>query len=608
MKKLITFFIAVHFCTALFAQTPRNYQWQWGITGGSAEYIMWDEVLSGGMSTKDNGERVRDIAVDTHNNIYFTSLIANNAQFMGYTINGHNQVNNRPLGSLSQSDVFIGSVDCAGNYRWHYTIGSYMGDGVSGIETDTLGGVYVSLDVGDNLSDSIWFDNDTTFVLDKHNPALSNGYTALLKLDTLGNRQWIKWAAGNINMGGLFMVPQGLQVEPDGTIHWLMLFKKAGTYADGQIVITDSLLRHSDMAVLRYDRNGNFLGYSMLPVLGMGKITRSADCASYNRVEFFYNSVAQQYQVYGWIVHTGVKIATDSIPKSTNRKTGYLSYIASFDTAGNYLWHYKVNWHYIWGLDFDKYGNTYINAATIDFAGIIHDEATLNNSNLYGNSYIIKIYPDGTVDSSYITIDCNRYVMNNIKYNDDEIAIEGRVAYSLNQNIYPLLIMRVDTSLTLIKDSVVWHFDPNAGVSQAANNSLKSFMIDNQGNYLLGGAVGTACQLSPTVRIANSGIHSLSDFFIAKYAKYDCGEDVEPSAVPDIKMQGKDNLPFYPNPAKDILFFDAATFGKQYMIYSIDGKLMQSGKIAENISISNFTNGIYLLQIESKNYKLLIIK
>ena len=424
MKKLFTFLSLSVIYTGIFAQEQNSYQWQWAQTGGSAEYVMWNESLTSLWGTvAPNGETVNDITVDKHNNIYFSTHLANNAQFMGHTIAGHNYI--IPAGysasyDRSHSDILIASVDCEGKYRWHYTIGGHDNDVVTNIETDTLGGVYVSIMAGGwgpMFVDSIWFNNDTAF-LQGNTPTLANGGSAIVKLDTLGNLQWVNWSSGATDGATIKMYPQGLQVEPNGTAHWAMQVYEPGVYADGQMTITASdLQKGSNTVVMKYDRNGNFLGYVKLPIFNAGYYY-TLQSGVFNHInDFRADFINKRYFLCGYqggVSEPAIYIADDSIPPHIPNESLWRGYVATFNFNGNHLWHYK-NTAFICPMDFDKDGNLYVSAITWYFGDVIYD----NNSDYYhNNNLILKILPTGEVDNEYrkITVDDNISI-HKIKYN-----------------------------------------------------------------------------------------------------------------------------------------------------------------------------------------------
>jgi len=76
--------------------------------------------------------------------------------------------------------------------------------------------------------------------------------------------------------------------------------------------------------------------------------------------------------------------------------------------------------------------------------------------------------------------------------------------------------------------------------------------------------------------------------------------DIIPMGVgiePSDEMQ---NICVYPNPANDVIYLKNALGADfQYSIYSASGQLMQSGITSNSISVANWPEGIYFLQLQS---------
>ncbi|WP_177761748.1 T9SS type A sorting domain-containing protein [Flavobacterium sp. I3-2] len=69
------------------------------------------------------------------------------------------------------------------------------------------------------------------------------------------------------------------------------------------------------------------------------------------------------------------------------------------------------------------------------------------------------------------------------------------------------------------------------------------------------------------------------------------------------KNFNKLNLKIYPNPTSDFVTVEGLDFEAKYFIYDLNGKILQSDSNInnnENISLYNYTSGIYILKIENK--------
>lgn len=76
------------------------------------------------------------------------------------------------------------------------------------------------------------------------------------------------------------------------------------------------------------------------------------------------------------------------------------------------------------------------------------------------------------------------------------------------------------------------------------------------------------------------------------------GSSFVPTKVEEVIQN---ELHFYPNPVQDYLILQGEEIWEQYIIYAIDGKVMEKGTITQNkINTSKLSSGHYCLQIKSK--------
>jgi hypothetical protein len=332
-----------------------------------------------------------------------------------------------------------------------------------------------------------------------------------------------------------------------------------------------------------------------------------------NELFFYYNRANKQYYIICWnlSLNTGVQIADEYLPplaidgSYSDFIRSVIGFVAAFDSLGNHQWHYNTDFRGISSLDFDDNNNVYISSTCLNFGGVIHDNPPGPEDD--GSVFIIKISADGIIDSiNYRKFDYQKYRIVHIKYQQGVLIMQGAVPYDFFSEVYTLMLMKIDASLTgTSMDTTMWRCNPYTGAQNA--NIFQVFEIDRQGNYLFGGGVGSSFQLSPTVSIANSNSYSsLSDFFIAKYAKYECGEEIDPPASIETVHRQNEKILFYPNPAQETLNFDNAEQGKTYFIYNLTGILQQQGIISKTVNIRSIPNGIYILKIENTSFKLII--
>ncbi len=63
-------------------------------------------------------------------------------------------------------------------------------------------------------------------------------------------------------------------------------------------------------------------------------------------------------------------------------------------------------------------------------------------------------------------------------------------------------------------------------------------------------------------------------------------------------------LKFYPTAAENMIHFEGEMENENYMIYSVDGKTFQSGKVSKQIDIRNIPNGVYYIRYGNETSQL----
>src|SRR5690606_6016419 len=122
------------FLFSIFSQA-QEYDWQWAYRGGGTQQSGTGATWGGKL------EQIYDVKIDQYNNYYFAGTVLNfNPSFKGEDITKYGT-------NATDNDVYIVSLDCEGNFRWHTTIGGHVGAEYSiSMALDTLGGLYLSLD------------------------------------------------------------------------------------------------------------------------------------------------------------------------------------------------------------------------------------------------------------------------------------------------------------------------------------------------------------------------------------------------------------------------------------------------------------------------------
>jgi hypothetical protein len=366
-----------------FTIEAQNSQWEWALNGGGMN------DLRSRSSNYTDFERITHIVTDDQNNIYYQAVFAaGNPMLLGFS-----------LSHFEQQDVVLFSTDCLGNLRWIKEFGNDADIDPTGLSVSGDGSIYTSGQIFPRLdpnSAPSYFDSDYTFPnnnLGVFDPGPHNNYAYLIKYDTNGVFQWIKFPQnGNqdINESGQFQNRE-VFVGTDGTVHWLVRIGE-GTHVDGNVTVpagTDPL----PWMVLRYDPNGNFLGKTDIPF---------NNNHPYLEMDFAYDPLLNRYLLAANrasnrdLVFNGV-----SSPNST--------LLASVDAVtGAVLWTQESNYVsnvFIEEIAIGDDSSIYITGGASNFngddnfAGYFFDmlSAAGNGTTPTGSHFAIALNPDGTL-------------------------------------------------------------------------------------------------------------------------------------------------------------------------------------------------------------------
>ncbi|UPQ78296.1 hypothetical protein M0M57_11770 [Flavobacterium azooxidireducens] len=182
MNKLLHYTFTIFFFLFSFITFSQDYQWQWAHRGGG------NQNAGSNASWQPSLEQIYDVKIDQYNNYYFAGAVTNyNPVFIGESITKYGTNN-------IDTDVYIVSTDCEGNYRWHTTLGGEPSEFYVSMDLDHIGGLYISF-TAINSSRS----NNTNvpphyapgvslgFGTNGANPNPNNRRIALVKYDTEGN-------------------------------------------------------------------------------------------------------------------------------------------------------------------------------------------------------------------------------------------------------------------------------------------------------------------------------------------------------------------------------------------------------------------------------------
>jgi hypothetical protein len=216
-------------CAASGQTTPG---WQWGRRGGSID-----------QSGSAKPEGIQRMVTDKWGNIYATAWVNQ----YGVNIDGATPV------SYNRNSLAIASWRCDGTRRWVKIMGGQGPVESAGLGVDTLGGVYLAgYLTSTNSLGYFQLSTDSSF-----------GYTQkqlfCLKFDSAGVYKWLRMpqadtvtVTGNGTANKSYVAD--LAVEGNGNLHLLCRLAQGAFNSGGYVVASPGV------HMLRYDRNGSFLG------------------------------------------------------------------------------------------------------------------------------------------------------------------------------------------------------------------------------------------------------------------------------------------------------------------------------------------------------------
>ncbi len=600
VKKQLQYLCSIFFILFSIFSFSQDYQWQWAHRGGG------NQNAGSNASWQASLEQIFDVKIDQFNNYYFAGTVTNfNPEFMGESITKYGTNN-------TQTDIYIVSTDCEGNFRWHTTLGGEASVSYVSMDLDDLGGLYISFTTANfsrinNTSIPPHYAPGVSLGVGTSNtPNPNNRSIALIKYDTDGNYLWHRLPQDEnvttVPTPGFFDtrgLGYSLIAEPDGTIHWHCRFAP-GNHLNGQLVVPTDLTEYH--AILKYDKDGNYLSHIPLPFTGG---------AGTNRTKLYRDPLNDRYYFFITTVSSSGLEPTTWEGETLNTAGA----VYALDAAGNELWRKVASSPSlisatIWGLTTDESSNVYLtgSAGNNTVSNLYASLGGYTFTQFSSSPYLIKLDPQGNLlwgtnlnpASGSSLNSCGGCIGRSIAINGDEVAIAG----SLESNSWGSLSMP-----RVYGDGpapVLVRFNKETGVPIAMNdikdvlgvNSSEELMTvatDLNGNYVVGGYARSTIFLNhPTIAplTTNGGY---SDFFIAKLGTGPC----EPLSI-DEPVQNKVKL--YPNPTGGMLNIEAENL-RSYAVYNLLGQELMKGDFNGNgnnnfkINMEVLSKGTYLVRL-----------
>ncbi|MBT0608376.1 T9SS type A sorting domain-containing protein [Aequorivita echinoideorum] len=363
--KLSLFIVLLSLPFLTLAQQP----WQWAKRGGSA-------------STQQNGtafrEEVVDMATDPNGNVYMVSNIGgDNLSVDGTTLDFHFPGDNFGNVRRDATGGLLMSYDCEGNFRWSKLVSGSLDGRILGVETDTLGHVYITAGVFPATKDVFGTEYRARFDTDTIIPYSANERkykqrAYLVKYDTLGTMKNLRtYQQDSIHIMETSWTTNlfDFMVDPNGDQH---LYIQARNYTaqgtDYFPVAEGDTLSPGDY-ILRYDAQDNYLGNIKLDM------ELENDFGGGFAPKINHDPVRKSYYMSGYNT-TPRGSYEDSLWIGGQLVNSHL-FVAKFDSLGNSTWLKQGN------AGISPISNRFDEKPQIDSQGNIYLAGIFDNSPTY---------------------------------------------------------------------------------------------------------------------------------------------------------------------------------------------------------------------------------
>jgi hypothetical protein len=576
MKKIFFAFAALIITQLSFNIGETSAQtWQWAKRGGGIT-----------TSTSGTDDELRVITIDKNGNSYIIANIVTNK------LSGDIDLDGNKLGKGNGvSDICIASFDCSGKYRWAKIIGGRNNDVAYDLKLDTLGGVYISGTVlSSTPGDTVWFDKDTIYGTPTSSPKPLYKTFFIAKYDTSGNYKWLRFPEPDtLSTFSKTSVSLSSEVSPNGTISLLAYLGSSGSFAKGGYIISTTVT--PGLHIIKYGANGNF-------IKGFPLSISEGDPLSLSRLRMAWD---YKNDVYYLLSTNGGDPSVSDQPKFGTTKMTGSNCLAKFSNTGASLW--------VKQSSTGGYTGAISSTPILDANGDIY----IGTSEYSGGNFLGYIASN---KSTGLTIPCafkinaagslvwgkNGSSSSNAKGiciavspTKNEVAFAGGYLakfywdkdsmYAVPSNAFFIRLKASDGS-TIAVDSIT------GGDTEWPS----TISVDKNGNFYLGGIFTSTLDVKGFSTINKYG--GKNDFYIAKFGVADCKA---PVSINENDLQ-KSIVKIYPNPAQDVITFEALQSGSEVRLFNVMGQQMHSfvaKNIKEQVSINHMASGMYLVQIRN---------
>ncbi len=570
MKKAYFFIVVLGCCSTL----ATAQSWVWGKRGGGSGNTV---------------ETIQSMAIDSHNNIYATSIVSSE----NLDVDGH-PLNSTDMGqAINPTDAVLTSFACDGSYRWSKIFTGQDREELKYVQTDAQDNVYVTGFTFGGGGNNPFFkypnylDTDVTFPQTTANPDYFISF--IVKYNSNGIMQWIKRIGAQFS-GQLvdnYISITGMTVDSAGNSYTLTLLTQGNTYCDGNLTVTGNNQKYY---VIKYDINGNYVGATYLDF----QSTYGGGIRYYrNPYNGSYYLTASKFNVTDTATFGGQNATHDTA-------------LVCFSSTGQFQWlredatNMGNLYCQILGLTFDTNNDVYL---ALDLPGSnygqIPQDSFLGYSIIEGTAPITIMKTNPNVDTLLWASRSNSVVGSNlfgdIFLNNNEVAITNYSGNGFTWGTQTSVATPGATPLLARLNKTTGECIGLANINN--NNQLEDtgtvIVADTNGDYIIGGQFHSILYFDNGQQILNNGPQT--DFFIAKYSTSVCS-----LSTADFKEQG---LELYPNPVENTV---RVTFTEDldYSLYTITGKLIKQGKITEQentIDFAQLSTGTYILETTNCN-------
>ncbi len=598
MKKLVLFNKPIHSSTKLIFILFLTFNisfvhaqgWQWLQAGGN-DY-----------SANNYSEKIQFMDSDPAGNVYAAfEQVTNTVIPSPFTIGSYQ------VPHYSGSDGILASFSCEGTLRWTVAIGGdYVLSGINSqhlvqirsLKVDAQGNVYVIglASRGRNPAQPMYFSPTYTVPASLANNVHKEEFF-IAKYNTNGLVQWVRFPEGpNVIENSLDGRAAGfnMDVDPNGTVHVDAVFYP-GVFCNGALTIT-SIPNIFQRGVLKYDTNGNYIGYAALNIVD----------EVYRPYHFLHDPNNDRYYVARDIFFPEVQIIIGGQIQTKS------TFVAAFDSNGNFLWKKEdnnSNFKLVWavninGLSIDNESNLYFNCALglIDLIQLTMNSwngqqlLPIPTQNAGHLAVVIKMDQNGnTIWLKNNTNSNGGPGLNKSVINGNELAI-ATAAPKLAWDGLALVEMPDNTT-----NHSVFRINKNTGVAIGLDNlNLGNYdefpsaiAAGANGSYYLGGGFDSTIIGSGLPTTSNTG--GYNDFYIAKFGSNNCTLATNASTVTT-------NMQVHPVPTSSLVYINNKE-AIDYIIYDALGKMVQMSTVDPDgsIDLQYLTKGIYLLQMKDQN-------